>query len=132
EVGVVRERELAVDRQAAERRRADVEDDVLVLRDDDLVAGGGHLAVRPRGRIGPSRLRAHFLGSQEHGYADGQERIGQERATLFVHEMAPHRFGWQRISAEQTIQDGLRPSEWPNAEEFATGESKKTQRRRSI
>ena len=39
----------------SQRRRADVEDDVLVLGDGDLVACGWHLAVRPGGRIGPAR-----------------------------------------------------------------------------
>ena len=57
QVGVVREGELAVDGQAAQRRRADVEDHFLVLGDRDLVACGRHLVVRPGGGIGPVRRR---------------------------------------------------------------------------
>src|SRR4029077_11186266 len=45
EVGIVGETEFAVDRQAGQRRRTDVEDDVLVPGNGDLVACLGHASV---------------------------------------------------------------------------------------
>src|SRR6185503_910220 len=47
QVGSVREAELAVDSHTAERRRTDVEDDVLARGNGDLVAGAGHASVWP-------------------------------------------------------------------------------------
>src|SRR6185503_17022714 len=89
EVGVVRERELAVDRETAERGRADVEDHVLVAADRDLVAGDWHLAVRPGRRIGPVRRS----GLCDRAYAAEQQcrndRHAKERATLIGHDINP-------------------------------------------
>src|SRR6202049_4640364 len=51
EVGRVGEAELAVNRQAVQCRRADVEGDGLARGDGDLVARTRHLSVRPGGRI---------------------------------------------------------------------------------
>ena len=89
EVGVVRERELAVDRETAERGRADVEDHVLVAADRDLVAGDWHLAVRPGRGIGPVRRS----GLCDRAYAAEQQcrndRHAKERATLIGHDINP-------------------------------------------
>jgi hypothetical protein len=98
QVGVVREGELAVDGQAAQWRRADVQHHVLVLADDDLVTGGRHFLVRPGGWIGPVRrpdgLRPDFLGCQDSDYADHEEsrneRHRKERAILLAsHDINP-------------------------------------------
>jgi hypothetical protein len=66
EVLVVGEAEFAVDRQTAQRRRSDVEENVLAGGNRDLVACGRNLAVWPRRRIRPARLldrrRFSFLG----------------------------------------------------------------------
>ena len=55
EIAIVRKAELAVDRQAAQRRRTDVENDVLVPADRHRVAFARHLAVGPGRRIRPAR-----------------------------------------------------------------------------
>src|SRR6185503_11232453 len=89
QVGVVRERELAVDRETAERGRADVEDHVLVAADRALVAGDWHFAVRPGRGIGPVRRS----GLCDRAYAAEQQcrndRHAKERATLIGHDINP-------------------------------------------
>jgi hypothetical protein len=77
EVSVVGEAEFAVDRHAAQRRRTDVEDDVLARGNGDRVAGARHASVWPSRRIRPARLlrrrRSSFLGVNDSEYADEQE-----------------------------------------------------------
>src|SRR5690606_8091925 len=103
EVGVVREDELAVDREPCKRRRADVEDHFLVPGDDDLFAFRRHLAVRPGAGIGPSqrtgRRRSGILSLRDREDAAEQhcrnERTKKERATLLAHQItSPH---WKTI-----------------------------------
>ena len=98
-VGVVREGELAVDRHAAQRRRIDVEDHVLVLGDGDLVTRGRHLVVGPGGRIRPSgRLgwRSCVLGLDDSEYAAEQDcrnqRCKKDRARSCTHGDYPSIF----------------------------------------
>src|SRR5690606_11758349 len=94
EVCIVREAELAVDGQTAQRGRADVEHHLLVSCNDDLLACDGHLAVWPASRIRPERLadrlRSSFLGSK---YADHEERrkerSREKGAMLSAHEIDP-------------------------------------------
>ena len=77
EVLVVGEGEFAVDRQATQRRRADVEEDVLARGNGDLVACDRYLAVWPGGGIRPARLfdggRSSFLGLNDSECADQHE-----------------------------------------------------------
>ena len=54
DIAIVRKAELAVDGQAAQRRRIDVEDDFHVAADRDGVAFARHLPAGPGGRIGPA------------------------------------------------------------------------------
>jgi hypothetical protein len=97
EVGIVREAEFAFDGQTAERRRTDVEDDVLARWNRDLVTCAGHASVWPRGRIRPARLsarrRSSFLGLNDSEYADEQEcwkeRSKKERAMSLTHGINP-------------------------------------------
>src|SRR5690606_9456268 len=65
EVGIVREGQLAVDRQTAQSRRADVEHDVHAFGNDHGIPCSGHFAIRPRGRIGPALLGPDFGDSTE-------------------------------------------------------------------
>ena len=95
EVGVVREGELAVDGQPAQRGRAHVEDHFLVSADGDLVARDRHLVVRPGRRIGPvrwlGRLSPSLLSTYDGKCADeAQCRYKKERARLFSHVIDPH------------------------------------------
>ena len=77
QVGVVCEGELAVDGQTEQRRRTDVEHDILVSSDGDLVACDWHLVVWPGGRIGPERLlgrlSSSLLSANERKCADEAE-----------------------------------------------------------
>ena len=57
EVLIVREAQLAVDRQTVQRRRTDIEDDVHVLADGDNGVFGGHLLVGPSGMDPTSACR---------------------------------------------------------------------------
>jgi hypothetical protein len=92
-VSVVGEAEFAVDRQAAQHRRTDVEDDVLARCNGDLVTCAGHASVWPGGRIRPARLlgrrRFSFLGLNDSENAEDQEcwkeRSKKERALLSTH-----------------------------------------------
>src|SRR5687767_7985121 len=92
-VSVVGKAEFAVDRQTAQRRRTDVEDDFLACWNGDLVACDRYLAVWPGGRIGPvrrpGRRRSSFLGLNDSEYADEQEcwkeRSKKERAMVLTH-----------------------------------------------
>ncbi len=97
QVGIVREGELAVDGQTAQRRRTDVEDHFLVPADGDLVACDGHLAVGPGGRIRPvrrlGRRRSGILSLSDSEHAAEQEcrneRYKKDRAIPFAHDINP-------------------------------------------
>src|SRR5919107_1283992 len=105
---------------AAQRRRIDVEDHVLVLGDGDLVTRGRHLVVGPGGRIRPfGRLgwRSCVLGLDDSEYAAEQDcrnqRCKKDRSRSCTHgdyplfsELSPIR-EWHKSSA--TIQ---RPAIW--------------------
>jgi hypothetical protein len=92
-VAIVCEAEFAFDRQTAERRRSDVEDDVLARGNGDLVTCAGYAAVWPGGSIRPARLsecrRSGILSLNDSECADEQEcrqeRSKQERAMLRSH-----------------------------------------------
>src|SRR6185312_931311 len=92
---VIREAERAVQLEAMQRRRTDVEDNVHVLRNGDHVVLGGHLLVRPGGRIRPAagRRRSSTLSLNDSEYADEQdywqERRKKERAMLRTHGINP-------------------------------------------
>ena len=96
-VGIVCEAEFAVDRQTAQRRRTDVEDDVLARCNGDLVACAGHASVWPGGRIRPARRLAagdlRILSLNDSEYADEQEcwkeRSKKERAMSLTHGINP-------------------------------------------
>jgi hypothetical protein len=97
EIGSVREGELAVDRETAERRRTDVEDHVLVSTNDDLVACDRHLAVGPGVRIGPVGLCGRRrLGLRDSAHAAEQDRRNQrckkDRARTSTHGDTPRDF----------------------------------------
>ena len=70
QIFIVRKAQFAVDRQTAQRRRRDVEDDVHILFNGDHSIFGRHLFVRPGGWIRPalraSRRRSLLL-SLNHG-----------------------------------------------------------------
>ena len=94
QVGLVREAQLAVDRQAVQRRWTHVQHHVLATCDLHLVAGDRHLVVRPGGRIRP----AHHLGRRLSCLNDSacaakhecrNERYQKERAILVAHEPNP-------------------------------------------
>src|SRR5690606_38115589 len=97
EVRVVREGQLAVDRKPPERRRTDIEQHVLVPCDDDLVSCGRHLAVRPRGRVGPQRRAGRrwcrFLRMSDSDYSAEkgcrEEKWKKGRAVLLSHDVEP-------------------------------------------
>src|SRR5262249_26684518 len=91
----IREAERAVELDPMQRRRTDVEDDVHILLNGDHVVFGGHLSVRPGGRIRPavSRRRSSILGVNDSECADEQEcwqeRSQKERAMLRTHGINP-------------------------------------------
>ncbi len=109
EIAGVREAELAVDGQAAQRRRTDVEDDVLVPADRHRVAFAWDLAIGPGRRIRPARpvgrrsrrLRRHGHGHVVVGFLsaglsphpeqqrDGNKQGETEQATLRAHDVTP-------------------------------------------
>src|SRR6185436_19031070 len=78
-----------------QRRRTDVEDDVHPLLNGDHVVFGGHLLVRPGGRIRPAagRRRSSILSLNDSGCADKQdcwqERSKKERAMSRTHGINP-------------------------------------------
>jgi hypothetical protein len=93
EIIVVSEAQRAIDRDTAQRRRSDVEDDVHVLLDGDRGVFGWHLLVGPGGRIRPARLlgrRSSSLRLHDSECADEQEhwkeRRNKERAIVRTHE----------------------------------------------
>ena len=53
-ISIVCEAQFAVDRQTAQRRRTDIEDNVHVFANGDCGAFAWHLPVRPGGRIRPA------------------------------------------------------------------------------
>ena len=55
QVRIVGKSEFPLDRQTAERGRADIQNDLLVLADDDLVTGGRNPAIRPGCSIRPAQ-----------------------------------------------------------------------------
>ncbi len=73
DVAIVREAELAVDRQAAQRGRIDVQDHVDVAGDDDGIAFAGHFPVGPGGGIGPAHRPDRCKGRIRRG---GGVRVG--------------------------------------------------------
>src|SRR5262249_11763496 len=95
---VVGEAEFAIDSQTTQRRRTDVEDDVLARGNGDLVACAGHVSVWPGGGIRPARRpgrrRSFFLGLNDGEYADEQEcwneRSKKEQAMLVTHRINLH------------------------------------------
>ena len=121
-VGSVGEAEFAVDRQTAQRRRSDVEDDVLARGNGDLVTGAGHASVWPGGSIRPARLpgrrRSSILSLNDSEYADEQEcwqeQSKKERAMVRTHESTllldddrePQRQSGARSGAQQTSNPG--------------------------
>src|SRR5690606_26198898 len=62
DIAIVREAELAVDRQAAKRGRADIEHHFPVSVDDDGLAFTRYPAVGPGRRIGPKRSLSRGIG----------------------------------------------------------------------
>ena len=101
EIAIVRKAELAVDRQTAQRRRTDVEDDVLAPANRHRVIRARHLPVGPGRRIGPARpvdrrrrwLRVCFLSAgfrpdpKQEGRRNQQGK--QNQARLHVHDVDP-------------------------------------------
>src|SRR6185312_13752046 len=93
-IGIVRESELAVDRQPGQRGRTHVEDHFLVSANGGLVARDRHLVIRPAVRIGPvrrlGRLSPSLLSTYDGKCADeAQCRYKKERAGLFSHVIDP-------------------------------------------
>ncbi len=97
---LVCEGEFAVDGQAVQRRWADVEDHFLAGLDGDLVTCGGHLVVRPGGRIRPVRRLglSRFSGC---GHTAEQEcwneQRKKERTILSSHGRPPFVFPDYRL-----------------------------------
>ena len=98
DVGFVREAEFAVDSQAAQRRRTDVEEHILAFFNGDRVPCAGHLPVRPGGRIGPEllldRLRSLFPSRRNDAECTDEEdcwneQRKKERAILSSHVINP-------------------------------------------
>src|SRR4029078_6811385 len=89
---VIREAEHAVELDAMQRRRTDVEDDVLILLNGDHVVFGGHPLVRPGGRIRPAagRRRSSTLSLNDcecaGEYECWQEPSKIKRAMVRTHE----------------------------------------------
>jgi hypothetical protein len=93
EVGSVGEGQFAVDVQTAQRRRTDVEDDLLACGNGDRLACARHASVWPGGRIRPARRpgrrRPSVLRLNDSEYAGEQEywneRRKKERAMVLTH-----------------------------------------------
>ena len=105
EVGVVRERELAVDGEPRERRRTHVEDHVPVSADGDLVTGDGQLVVGPCVGIGPARClgrlgAGHLRSSSGKCRDEAEHGQNQERARLLKHGIDPQFGRDRRLSGE--------------------------------
>ena len=55
QVGLIRKHQFAVDGQAVQGRRTDIQQHLLVTGNRHLVTGSWHLVVGPGGRIGPAQ-----------------------------------------------------------------------------